>query len=42
LPAVINADDAAEAASAPRLDTGDRVLHHDGTRRFGLDAVRRL
>ena len=34
LPAVIDADDAAEAAGAPRLDAGDRVLHDDRARRL--------
>ena len=40
--AAIDADDAAEAAGAPGLDAGDRVLHDDGARRFCPDAPRRL
>ena len=42
VPAAIDADDAAESASAPGLDAGDRVLHDDGTRRFCPDAPCRL
>ena len=42
LPAAIDADDAAEAAGAPRLDAGDRVLDDDSARRFHLEAPRRL
>ena len=42
LPTTIDADDAIESASASCLDAGDRVLHDNRARRFGLDALRSL
>ena len=40
LPAVIDADDAAESAGASRLDSGDCVFDDDHARRFDLEPPR--
>jgi hypothetical protein len=37
LPAVIDADDAAESAGSSRLDAGDRVFDDDRARRLDLE-----
>jgi hypothetical protein len=41
-PAAVNANDTAESAGATCLDSGDRILHDDRTRWFGLEVLSSL